>query len=116
MKYIITESKLEKVAIKYLNKFYGDLEEYGTDEYPDTVFFIKGKNIYMEQELESGRLYVDYDIIWKDLKTIFSLEAPEIQEIITKWMDETYKLEGVKSHKSIFPSFNRWKGLNILTI
>jgi hypothetical protein len=116
MKYIITESKLEKVAIKYLNKFYGDLEEYRTDEYPDTVFFIKGKKIYMEQGLESGRLYVGYDIIWTDLKTIFSLEAPEIQEIITKWVEETYKLEGVKSRKSISPSFNRWRGLNILTI
>jgi len=70
----------------------------------------------MRQILKNGRLWVDYNTIWSDLETIFSLEAPEIQEIITKWMDETYKLEGVKSHKSIFPSFNRWKGLNILTI
>ena len=59
------------------------------------MFFIKGKKIYMEQDLESGRLLVEYHTIWTDLETIFSLEAPEIQEIITKWVKETYKLRGV---------------------
>ena len=43
MKYIITESKLEKAVIKYLNKEYGDLEEYTTDKRPDNVFFEIGR-------------------------------------------------------------------------
>jgi hypothetical protein len=111
MKYIITESKLEQVVIKYLNKFYGDFEEYRTDEVPDSVFFVKGKKIYMEQKLESGRLYVDYYTIWTDLKTIFSLETPEIQSIITKWVEETYKLRGVTTHNLFNHHLFGWKRL-----
>ena len=111
MKYIITESKLEQVVIKYLNKVYGDLEEYRTDGVPDSVFFVKGKKIYMEQELESGRLYVDYYTIWTDLKTIFSLETPEIQSIIIKWVEETYKLRGVTTFIASRAIRQGWKRL-----
>ena len=94
MKYIITESKLEKVAIKYLNKFYGDLEKYRIDKYPNKVFYVKDKKVYMEQDLKNLDLWVDYDTIWNDLVTIFDLKLPEIQDIISKWVEETYKLEG----------------------
>ena len=86
---------MEKVAIKYLNKFYGDLEEYKTDEYPNIIFFISNKKPYMEHNLKNGRLFVDYDTIWSDLESTFSLENDEIQEIISKWVEETYKLKGV---------------------
>jgi len=91
-------NKLEQLVIKYLNKGYGDLKEYTTDKRPNMIFFIKDKKVYMEQDLESGRLYIDYYTIWTDLETIFSLEAPEIQHIIPKWVEETYKLEGVTSY------------------
>jgi hypothetical protein len=95
MKYIITENQLEDGVIYYLNEMYGDLEEYRTDEYPHKVFYMKGDNLYMEHNLKNGRLWVDTDTIWTDLKTIFSLENPEIQNVITKWVEETYKIQGV---------------------
>jgi len=38
MKIIITESKLEKAAIKWLNDNYGDLEPFETEKYPDYIF------------------------------------------------------------------------------
>ena len=85
----------EKAVIKYLNKEYGDLEEYTTDKRPDNVFFVKDKKVYMEHDLKNGYLYVDYDTIWQDLDTIFSSEITENQRIITKWVDETYNIEGV---------------------
>lgn len=106
-------NKLEQLVIKYLNKFYGNLEEHTTDEYPDIMFFIKGKKIYMEQDLESGRLLVEYHTIWTDLETIFGLEAPEIQEIITKWVKETYKLRGVTPNYSGYFNHNGWNKLII---
>ena len=99
MKYIITESKLEQVAIKYLNKMYGNLEEYRTDEYPDKVFYMKGNKVYMElyvslEEYGYNFLYVEYETIWGDLQHSFSLKTDEIRQIITKWMEETYHLDG----------------------
>jgi len=101
MKYIITESRMEQVVIKYLNKMYGDLKEYRTDEYPNKVLYIKGKKVYMERELENGELYVDYNTIWRDLKNTFSLEYDEIKFILTKWMGRTYNLNGFNVSNSI---------------
>ena len=95
MKYIITESKLEQVVIKYLNKMYGDLEEYRREDFPDKIFFVKGKKVYMEQDLKNDDLYVDYGTIWSDLGDTFSLERGEIKPIISKWVEETYKLRYV---------------------
>ena len=91
---------MENVVIKYLNKMYGDLEEYKTDKHPDSVFFVKGKKIYMEQDLENDDLWIDYYTIWSDLENTFLLEYDEIQSIITKWVEETYKLRGVTPSQS----------------
>ena len=99
MKYIITESKLDRVIIKYLNRFYGDLEEYRTDEYPDRVFYVKDKKVYMEFKSENGNLWIDYDTIWEDLKTVFSLKFIKMEHIITKWVEDTYKLKDVTTPK-----------------
>ena len=106
-------NKIEHIAIKYLNKMYDDLEEYRTDKHPDSVFFFKGKKVYMEQELENGRLYVDYGTIWKDLVNTFSLDYNDIQSIIKKWVEETYNLRGVTPTLSIFAHELRWKRLTI---
>jgi len=98
MKYILTNIQYEDAIIHYLNEMYGDLEEYETDKHPNIIFFIKDKKVYMEQELESGYLMVDYYTIWTDLKTLFGLEYNEIQGIISKWVEETYKSKGVTPH------------------
>ncbi len=96
MKYIITESKMEQVIIKYLNKEYGDLNVYRVDGNSDSVFFVKDDKVYMERE--KNVLWVDYFTIWTDLETIFSLKDSEIEHIITKWVKETYKLRGIRPH------------------
>jgi hypothetical protein len=88
-------NKLEHIVIKYLNKLYGDLGEYKTDKYPDSVLFARGKKVYMEQDLENVALIVDYDTIWSDLENMFSLENDEIKSIINKWVEATYNLRSV---------------------
>ena len=98
MKYIITENKMEQVVIKYLNKLYGNLEEYRITKYPDIVFFIKGNKVFMELGLKNGYLLVDYDTIWEDLEDTFSLENYEIKSIIKKWAESTYNISGVTIH------------------
>ena len=95
MKYIITEGQNEKLIIKYLNNEYGDLEEYTREKNPNSVYLVKDKKVYMEYELKSGDLWVDYRTIWIDLKNIFGLKDSEIEHIITKWVEETYKLRDV---------------------
>ena len=113
MKYIITENKLEKVILNFLNKGYGDLTEYRTIEYPDSIFYIKGKKIYMEQDFENGILWVDYDTIWSDLTKWFLLEYDDIQSIIKKWVEEAYNLRGVTPEYEYYRIDGRWKRLTI---
>ena len=95
MKYIITENKMEKVILHFLNKRYGDLKVYKTYKYPNSIFYIKDKKIYMEHDLENDNLWVDYDTIWTELGNLFSLKYNEIHSIITKWVEEAYNLRGV---------------------
>ena len=109
MKYIITESKLEKTAIHYLNEMYGDLKENRTDKWPDSTFFIKDKKVYMERDLINNDLWVDYYSIWDDLETVFSFENSKIKDIITKWVDETYNIKGVKPDVSWHHPLNWWR-------
>ena len=110
MKYIITETKLDNVVIKYLNKMYGDLEEYRKDSYPDSVFFVKDKKVFMEQELKYNELWIN-NTIWKDLEDTFSLEYDEIQSIITKWAEDTYNLRDVISNFANPLFFKGWETL-----
>ena len=111
MKYIITENQNEKLIIKYLNNEYGDLKKIKTDRYPNSIFFVKDKKIYMEQDLKNGYLWIDYFTIWKDLRTIFSIEDDEIRNIITKWVEETYKLRGVTPQMTHVYVYGGWKKL-----
>ena len=92
MKYIITEGQNDKIIIRYLNSEYGDLEEYRTDKYPKSVFYVKDKKVYMEMGLGDYLLWVDHYSIWEDLINIFSLDDEEIERIITKWAKKTYNI------------------------
>ena len=113
MKYIITENKLEKAIIHFLNKRYGDLKVYKTYKYPDSVFFVKNRKIYMDQDLENGDLFVDHTTIWLDLENLFSLEYDDIQSVIKKWVEEAYNIKGVTPKKSIDDILVWWKRLTI---
>ena len=111
MKYIITESQFEDGVINYLNEMYGDLKEYRTDLHPESLFFVKGKEVLMELNTENMRLEVDCDTIWEDLETVFSIDYDDVENIIKKWMEDTYNLRGVRPERSVRGKPNRWKRL-----
>ena len=46
MKIIITESKLERLGINWLNDNFGDLETYKTERYENVIFFIVFKDYF----------------------------------------------------------------------
>jgi len=105
--------KMEHIALKYMNKMYGDLKEYRTNDIPDSIFFIKGKNIYMEYNLKNGYLMVDYNTIWSDLRDTFSLEYDDVQSIIPIWVGDTYKISGVTAFNFMFDLVDEWRRIII---
>jgi hypothetical protein len=95
MKYIITESRLNEISSRWLNRVYGDmdiLEEcaLGTNCNIKFFFFKKSKDIYMTL-FPKGTLEVA-DGIWEDLKDNFNLDdEDDIKSILKKWAEDTYE-------------------------
>jgi hypothetical protein len=92
MKIIITESRLERLAINWLNDNYGDLEPYETEEEPDYIFYKKGNRVIFEYNKNSEAIYVNYDEIWKIFDDYFTMEYEQIQHIIKMWVEGQYNL------------------------
>ena len=96
MKYIITENKLEKTVIHFLNKGYGNLTINGEIR-PNTIFFVDGKNVLMVYDIRNSRLWVD-NSLYETLLEWFNLGYRKTKDIIEKWAFEKY---GIKSDKEI---------------
>ena len=105
MKVIITENRLEQVAINWLNKNYGDLEQFETDKHPDYLFYGKGDKIIFDYNKENGKSFVHYDTIWLFLEDIFSFNYKQIQQVTKEWLREHYKL-GVKT--TLTKNLRKW--------
>ena len=107
----MSESEKDDVIKNYLDREYGDLKKYTTDKYPDNIFFIRDKKVYMELDSENMDLWVDYETIWKSLEDLFKLSRREIVPIVNKWMKKTY---GYDKYSILIPqptesSEMRWK-------
>jgi hypothetical protein len=100
MKILITESKLERVAINWLNDNYGDLEPYETEKYPNQVFYRKGKEIIFSYNKKNGMLFVNYQEVWSFFKSVFGLENEQIRDLTKVWMEEHYNLRVTTTKKS----------------
>jgi hypothetical protein len=92
MKILITESKLERVAINWLNDNYGDLEPYETEKYPNQVFYRKGKEIIFSYNKKNGMFFVNYQEVWSFFKSFLGLENEQIRELTKIWVEEHYNL------------------------
>jgi len=96
MKYIITENKLNNVALSWMNQNFSSdqLEIVKSKEYRDSIFFKKNGKVLMEQNKENKRFYFDYDGIWSFFESFFGMEYEQIMEVLSYWLEETLKLKG----------------------
>ncbi len=92
MKYIITESQMDRAVIKWLNLEYGDLEPFEIEKNPYYIFFMKDGEVVFDYNKKNGYVGISYDNIWSFLSSFFGLEYKEIQDITKEWVEEHYKL------------------------
>jgi hypothetical protein len=105
MKIIITESKLERVAINWLNDNYSNLELIHTEKTPLLNFYMENKNVIFDYRIKNKEIFITMDI-WKILKDFFSMEYKEISKLLIKWVEDNYNIDV----KKIKPAENgRWK-------
>lgn len=93
MKILITESKLDRLAINWLNDNYGNLESYKSKKYPDFIYYKKGKEVIFDYNKNNGYVFVNYDKIWSFFELYFSMDSQQIEDITTVWVGEHYNLD-----------------------
>jgi hypothetical protein len=95
MKYIITENKLDKVALTWLNNNFGDLTPSVKDEKTYYVNEDRLPLFYYVQDSKNDNVYINYYEIWSFLESMFDMDYQQIQGVIRDWLGETYNLKGL---------------------
>ena len=90
MKYLITESKLNKVIFKYLDN--QDFIVTGNDT---SLFFINSEGDKYDQiryDEDNGLCYTDIDLI-VEISSFFSLQLYDSKEVIGRWVENTLQMK-----------------------
>jgi hypothetical protein len=93
MKIIITENRLEQIAINWLNKNYGNLEPFETETRPYFISYKKGNRDVFEYHKKSCEVWVSYIEIWSFFESYFGMEHEQIRNIMELWIEEHYNLK-----------------------
>ena len=112
MDIIINKPQLVRVVLLYLNKYFGNLTQKTSSKYPDSVFYVNSDNeVLMEYDKEFDKVYLEYTKIWEKIQYMFSLDYMETRLIMDIWLEETYKLKGIRPLRSNLEPFPSWTRL-----
>ena len=100
MKFIITESKLQKAALLWMNNNFSpdQLEVIEHPDYPNSIFYKKNGKVVMEQDKKTKRFWFSYSEIWSFFESFFSMKYKEIRGLLEIWLEEAFKLKGYTPH------------------
>ena len=90
MKYIITESQIDKIIFKYLDN--QDFIVTGNDT---SLFFINSESDKLAQiryDEDSEVCFINIDLN-KEISSFFSLGRDESQKVISRWVENTLKMK-----------------------
>jgi hypothetical protein len=97
MDIIVDRPQLVRTVLLYLNINFGDLTPKKDKDQPNLVFYLNDNNQdLMEYDEKTEDIWIDYNQIWSKIESLFSLNYFEVQSIMSIWLKDTYKLEGVK--------------------
>ena len=109
MKYIITENQYSNPIDKFISYQFEPHEEKRTKKHPKSVFWVKDGEIIAE--IEKSKDFFVSPQIWKNIMSMFSLEYVETQQVIKNWLEEHYKLGGLKPYEGFLEQKYRWKNI-----
>jgi hypothetical protein len=90
-------TKLETIAIDWLNKNYNHLEPFYMEKYPDYLFHMKNGRCILQYNKKCGYVYVSYKEIWSFFESYFSMSNQQIKDITKIWVEEHYKMGVTKT-------------------
>jgi hypothetical protein len=89
MKYLITESQIDKVIFKYL-----DNQDFVIIKRKKQIYFANSDNDKFSQiryDKKDGWCFISYKLI-EEISRFFSLHTADSEEIIGRWVGNTLKL------------------------
>jgi hypothetical protein len=112
MKYAIPQDKLDKVVFRYLDMYYGDLEN-TKGEVVDIVF--KKSNLDSEYGIMGWRkpdiLFIHNKLV-NEISGVFSTNEVDSKKVIGRWIDDRYQIE---VNNTVVPIQFKFSGLRIDT-
>jgi len=102
MKYIITESRLEKLVDTYLTEYLlKDVKEENVTKYPDLRYWRdKGGTLIAKYRKNKNELFIDYHTLY-DLSNMFNIPSYEAGKYIAKWIDNKFEFPGILGYITI---------------
>ena len=94
-------NKRNELSLKWLNDNFGNMKKtelYTTNKYYDVhdnlilYYHVYGNTLYAL----GGNIRVDFELVWSYLSFMFGMEDGEIENVIKKWLQETYNIKGFK--------------------
>ena len=61
-------------------------------KYPNSIFFFKNDEVWMEQDLKKDRFWCDYNKIWTIFKNKFGFNDNEISLLIKGQVEKRFKM------------------------
>ena len=89
MKYLITESQIDRVIFRYL-----DNQDFIPIEKGDNIYFVNSEGDEYSQiryNKEDGWCYIHYKLV-DEISSFFSLEESDSMEVIGRWVENTLQM------------------------
>ena len=89
MKYLITESQLDRVIFKYL-----DNQDFIQIEKNDKIYFVNSeddKYAQIRYDRNDGWCYIRHGLIY-EISSFFSLDIYDSKEVIGRWVENTLQM------------------------
>ena len=100
MKLIITESKMNSVVAKWLDKKYGNLTPIKHSIY--TTFTDKSGDAMFFYDNQSGNVIIENDTLQYGLFDMFNLSSYGLNTILKPWIEETYGINVNSVYYTVF--------------
>jgi hypothetical protein len=94
MKYLITESQLDKVIFKYL-----DNQDFIQIEKNDKVYFVNSEGDEYAQirfDKYDGWCFIYYKLI-DEISTFFSMQESDSEQVIGRWVENTLQMKAINT-------------------
>jgi len=89
MKYIITESQLDKVIFRYLN-----IKDFIQIESGDKIYFVNSEDdeyAKIRYDKDNGWCYIYWELV-EEISSFFSLSESDSEQVIGRWVEDTLQM------------------------